>query len=102
LTIHNREDEKFIMVRWLRWVLVLAAFGAAIIYGIRRGQTKDMGAKPELSTSALRIGGLVSTINATGTIEPEDLIRAKRLIMDRWLRKAWFWPTSTTTSIAPN
>jgi HlyD family secretion protein len=64
----------FIMARFLRWIFILAVIGAAVTYGALRGKAGNAEARPELTTVPLKMGGLVSTINVSGTIEPEDLI----------------------------
>lgn len=71
------------MARFLRWVFIVAAVGAAVIYGVSRGKADDANARPELSAAPLKVGSLTSTINATGTIEPEDLINVGAQVAGR-------------------
>lgn len=61
------------MARLFRWIAILTLTGTAVIYAAWRS-SPSTDARPGLITSPLRQGSLVSTINATGTIEPEDLI----------------------------
>lgn len=73
------------MARFFRWMIVVTVIGAAITYGALRGKAGNSEAKPLLSSAEIRMGGLVATIGATGTIEPEDLINVGAQVAGRIL-----------------
>jgi len=69
------------MGRLLRWIIILAILGTGAYFGAKTSWWSALsshfhggGKQPDYLTTPLRRGDLVSTISATGTIEPEDLI----------------------------
>ncbi len=61
------------MKRIIPWVMVIAFAGAAVTCGAMWSRSSKEG-KQEYRTAQVRLGDLVETIGATGTVEPEDLI----------------------------
>jgi HlyD family secretion protein len=62
------------MKRLLRWVMAIAIVGAVVYFAIPLVQSRLQDEPTNYQTVAVRQGSLVSSISATGTIEPEDLI----------------------------
>src|SRR4051794_32253314 len=62
------------MKRVLGWLFIVALIGAAIFYGRRWWEARARAEQPVYSTAPVRRGDLVASVEATGTIEPEDLV----------------------------
>lgn len=62
------------MKRLLTWVLLLLVLGAAAWGGVRLYSDYGNKQAPSFRTAAVKMGDLMATIGATGTLEPDEVV----------------------------